>query len=250
MAFAKTSVYNKYSKSFKISVKSKKIFNNGFWLWAADMDKVNFKYLKSLGTKHLFLNSYAFTKHGTKYVENYIQKANDYGIKVHIWIQVFNNGKWLNPVKNGKINYNLINSRVSMAVKYAKIDGVAGIHFDYLRYPGTAYKYKNSVNAVNYFVKTACNKIHKIDSNLIVSAALMPEPSSMKYYYAQDVSYISKYLDVMVPMVYKGNYHAGSSWIKSITANFVKKSNGAEVWTGLQSYGSDSNVKNYLPANY
>ena len=46
----------------------------------------------------------------------------------------------------------------------------------------------------------------------------------------------------MIPMVYKGNYHAGSSWIKSITAQFVKKSNGAEVWTGLQAYRSDSNI--------
>ena len=158
-------------------------------------------------------------------------------------MQVFYNGHWLNPVKNGKINYNLINSRLSHAIKYAKLKGVGGVHFDYLRYPGSAYKYKNSANAISYFVKQATTKIHKINPNIIVSAALMPEPASMKYYYGQDVPTISKYLDVMIPMVYKGNYRAGASWIKSITAQFVKKSKGAEVWTGLQSYRSDSNVK-------
>lgn len=248
VAFAKTSVYNKCIKSFKINVRSKLMANNGFWLRGSDMDAISLKYLKSLGTKHVFLNFYAIEKFGTKHVEGFIQNASKYKIKVHIWMQVFNNGKWLNPVKKGKINYDLINSRVSLAVKYAKIKGVAGIHFDYLRYPGTAYKYKNSVNAINYFVKTACNKIHKIDSKMIVSAALMPEPSGMKYYYGQDVSYISKHLDVMIPMVYKGNYNKGASWIKSITAQFVKKSNGAKVWTGLQSYKADSNVKK-LSAN-
>ena len=242
VAFSKTSVYNKYSKTFKINVKSRLTPNNGFWLRSDEMKKVSFSYLKSLGTKHLFLNCYALERYGTKYVESYIQDASKYGIKVHIWMQVFYNGHWLNPVKNGKINYNLINSRLSHAIKYAKLKGVAGVHFDYLRYPGSAYKYKNSANAINYFVKQASTKIHKINPDIIVSAALMPEPSSMKYYYGQDISTLSKYLDAMIPMVYKGNYHAGSSWIKSITAQFVKKSNGAEVWTGLQAYRSDSNI--------
>ena len=71
----------------------------------------------------------------------------------------------------------------------------------------------------------------------------MPEPSGMKYYYAQDISTMSKHLDVIVPMVYKGNYHAGDKWIKKTTKAFVKKSNGAQIWTGLQSYKSDSNIK-------
>lgn len=163
-------------------------------------------------------------------------------------MQVFYNGNWLNPVKNGNIDYNLINSRVNMAKTYAKIKGVSGIHFDYLRYPGTAYKYTNSVNAVNAFVKQATTAIHAINKNLIVSAAVMPEPSSMKYYYGQDIATMGKYLDAIVPMVYKGNYNAGASWIKSVTQTFAKQSTKAEIWAGLQSYRSDSNI-NKLPAS-
>ena len=137
---------------------------------------------------------------------------------------------------------NVINSKGKEATKFAKIKGIAGVHFDYVRFPGTAYQYKNAANAVNYFVKKASTAIHKVNSKLIVSAAIMPEPSSMKYYYGQDVPTMSKYVDVLMPMVYKGNYNAGRSWIKSTTKTFVSQSQHAKIWTGLQSYKSDSNV--------
>ena len=69
----------------------------------------------------------------------------------------------------------------------------------------------------------------------------MPEPSQMEHYYGQDIKTMTKYLDVIVPMVYKGNYNAGASWISNVVSTFVKQSSGAKVWAGLQSYGSDSN---------
>ena len=54
---------------------------------------------------------------------------------------------------------------------------------------------------------------------------------------------MSKYMDAIVPMIYKGNYHASSKWIKKTTKKFVKQSNGAKIWAGLQTYKSDSNIK-------
>lgn len=244
-----TSIYNKVSKTYKVKVKPKQTRNNGLWLFGSDMHKVNLKTLEKYGTKHIFLNFKALELWGQSDVEKFISNAHSRSIKVHLWMQVFYlNGKWINPVKKGKINYDLINSKVKQAKKYAKIKGIDGVHFDYLRYPGTAYKYKNGTKAINYFTKTASKEIHKINSSLIVSAAVMPEPSSMKYYYGQDIPTMSKYLDVIVPMVYKGNYHAGASWIQKVTKLLVKKSNGAKIWTGLQSYRSDSNVKK-IPAS-
>jgi hypothetical protein len=88
-----------------------------------------------------------------------------------------------------------------------------------------------------------CNELHAYNSSLIVSAAVMPEPSGMKYYYGQDIATMSQYLDVIVPMVYKGNYGQSASWIKSVTEKFVSMSKGAEIWTGLQGYYSDGYVK-------
>lgn len=243
-SFAKTSLYQKTSKTYTVKVKSKAVKNNGIWLLSTDMKKVDFKYFKKIGMKHIFLNVKAIERYGKSSVESFIAEGNDNGIKTHLWMQVFyNSGKWVYPVKNGKIKYDMINKKVKEAKSYAKIKGVSGIHFDYLRFPGNAYKYKNAAKAVNYFTKKASNEVHKINSGLIVSAAVMPEPSSMKYYYAQDIPTISKYLDVIVPMVYKGNYKAGTSWIQSVTHSFVKMSKGAQIWTGLQTYQSDSNVK-------
>ena len=240
---SKGSNYEKASKEFSVKVKSKNVKNGGIWLFSYDMKNVNFKNLKKLGYNNIFLNFAAVKNYGKSYVESFIQKGLDNGIKTHLWMQVFyKGGKWIYPVKNGKIKYDVINDRIKEAKSYAKIKGVAGIHFDYLRFPGNAYKYKNGVAAVNYFTKEASKQIHKINSKLIVSAAVMPEPSSMKYYYGQDIPTMSKYLDVIIPMVYKGNYHAGTSWIKSTTSQFVKMSNGAKIWTGLQTYKSDSDV--------
>lgn len=240
-----TAVYKKSQCTYILKVKgvddgSKK---NGFWLFGSDMKKVNLETVASKGINQIFLNFYAFELYGKGEVSNFVSTARSYGIDVHIWMQAFYKGGWISPVdSNGKYKYSLFNSIIKQAKEYASIDGVAGIHFDYLRFPGTAYKHTNGVAAINYFTKKACSELHALNPDLIVSAAVMPEPSSMKYYYGQDIPTLSKYLDVIVPMVYKGNYGQGTSWIKSVTAKFVSQSNGADVWTGLQGYASDSNV--------
>ena len=242
--FAKKSPYNKASKTFSIKVKPKQARNNGLWILSTDMKSVNFKTLQKYGTKHIFLNFKCIERFGKTYVESWVKDAKSHGIKVHLWMQVFYTvaGGWVNPVKNGKINYKFINSKVKEAKTYAKVKGVAGIHFDYVRYPGNAHHYKNSVKAVNTFVKKATTAVHKVNKKLIVSAAVMPEPSSMKKYYAQDIPTMGKYLDAIIPMVYKGNYHAGTKWIKSVTKTFAKQSKKAKIWTGLQTYKSDSKL--------
>jgi len=242
--FAKTSTYNKASKTFSIKVKPKQARNNGIWLLSTDMQSVNFDTLQKYGTKHIFLNAKCIERFGKTYVETWVKDAKSHGIKVHLWMQVFytSAGGWINPVKNGKINTKLINDKVKEAKTLAKVKGISGVHFDYVRYPGNAYQFKNSVKAVNSFVKKASNAVHKVSKKLIVSAAVMPEPSGMKTYYAQDIPTMSKYLDAILPMVYKGNYHAGTKWIKSVTKAFVKQSKKAKIWTGLQTYKSDSKL--------
>lgn len=241
--FAKTSTYNKASKTFKIKVKPKQCRNNGFWLLSTDMKTVDFNKFQKLGTKHIFLNAKAIERFGKSYVESWIKTAKSHGIKVHLWMQVFyKSDKWQNPIKNGKVDYTLLKTKVNEAKTLAKVKGVAGIHFDYVRFPGNAYKYNGAVKAVNYFVKHATSAVHKVNKKIIVSAAVMPEPSSMKKYYAQDIPTMGKYLDAIVPMVYKGNYHAGDKWIKQVTKTFAKQSKKAKIWTGLQTYKSDSKL--------
>ena len=244
-SFKKTSPYLSSSGSCKIKVKSPMGKGNGYWLWSSHMKNVNLKSLSKKGTKQIFLHVHAIAQYGKGSVVSFIKKAHKYGIKVHLWMQIgYSGGKWVSFVDdNGKIKYSFLNKKISEAKRYAKIKGVDGVHFDYIRYGGTAHKHPHAIESINYFIKKASAQIHKIKPNCIVSAALMPEPNMMHYYYGQDVPTMSKYLDVLLPMVYKGNYHQTRSWIKSVTNTFTKQSNGAQVWTGLQSYHSDDNAK-------
>ena len=243
--FAKTSLYEKSSKSLTLNVKTlSKCANNGYWLFGYNMKNVDLDKLAKTSTKHIFLNFAALEKHGKSAVETFIADAKKKGISVHIWMQIFyTGGKWISATNgDGSYKYSFFNSKIDEAKEYANLKGVAGVHLDYLRFPGTAYKHANGVEAINYFTKSLCNAIHKINSKLIVSAAVMPETDSNKYYYGQDIPTLSKYLDVVIPMIYKGNYASGTSWIESTTAKFVKMSNGAQIWTGIQSYRSDDDV--------
>lgn len=243
--FTKNAPYLSSSGSYKINVKAKMAQGDGYWLWSSHMKKVNLKSLSKKGTKHILLHVHAISQYGKSSVVSFIKKAHKYGMKVHLWMQVcYSGGKWVRPInKDNTIKYSFLNKKIKEAKKYAKIKGVDGIHFDYVRFGGTAHLYKDPDRAINYFSKKASTEIHKIKPNCIVSAALMPEPSMMHYYYGQDVSTMSKYMDVLIPMVYKGNYHQKTPWITSVTKAFVGQSNGAQIWTGLQSYHSDDNAK-------
>lgn len=244
-SFKKTEPYLSSSGSYTINVKTKIAKGNGYWLWSAHMKTLKLKKLAKKGTKHILLHVHAIAQYGKSKVKSFIKKAHKYGIKVHLWMQVcYKNKKWIKPVNSdGNIKYKFLNKKIKEAKRYAKIKGVDGIHFDYVRFGGSAHKYKKSIKAINYFVKKASIQVRKIKSKIIVSAAIMPEPKMMHYYYGQDVPTMSKYMDTLIPMVYKGNYHKPRSWIKSVTKTFVKQSNGAQIWTGLQSYHSDHNAK-------
>ena len=244
-SFKKTSPYLSSKGSHVIKVKAKMAKGNGYWLWPMHMKSLNLKALASKGTKHIFLHAYAISAYGKSSVESFIKRAHSCGIKVHLWMQVCCVGEtWVSPVNDdGSYKHGFIKQKIREAKRYAKISGVDGIHFDYVRFGGTAHLHKNSDEVITYFVKKASTQIHKIKPNCIVSAAIMPEPSMMSYYYGQDVPQMSKYLDVLMPMVYKGNYHQTRSWVTSVTKSFAGQSNGAQVWTGLQSYYSDNNAR-------
>ena len=242
LSFAGDNDYARYQGSARVVVTSEP-YAYGYWVRYADMYKINLQELASKGTGHLFLHERAVSAYGASEVVSWIKRANDCGIKVHIWMQCFYDGGWINPVNSdGSYKYDLFNSIINDAKYYAGLKGVSGVHFDYLRYPGTSYKYSTGTAAINYLVEHAVSAIKAVNPKCIVSAAVMPEPSSMIYYYGQDIPTISKYLDAILPMVYKGNYEKNTAWIQSTTKWFVQNSNGAEIWTGLQAYVSDDDI--------
>lgn len=242
-SFDGDSIYAPTSGSAKLTVTSEISLGYGYWVRYADMYDLDLASLSSQGTKHLFLHSYSITAYGQSSVASWIKQANNYGITVHIWMQVAYDGGWHGIAnRDGSYNYNLINSKINEAKYYAGIPGVGGVHFDYLRFGGTAYNFPNAAESINYFVSSAVSAIKAVNPNCLVSAALMPEPNNMLYYDGQDYPTLSKYLDLVLPMVYKGNYNQNTAWIQSITKWFVDNSNGAQVWTGLQAYRSDDDI--------
>ena len=246
-SFLKSGKYLSCNGSAKIKVKSKLTKDIGYWIKPYDIFKADYEKLSKNGVKHLFIHRSSFTIYGEKKVLDWIRKVHEFDIKVHVWIPTFYSSKghyFIRPsFKNGDYNKKRMNFLFKKVKHFASLKEIDGIHFDYLRYPFGAYKYKNGVKAINYFVKKATKIISKKNPRIITSAAVMGEPKGMKRHYAQDVPTISKYLDVLVPMVYKGNYRANSKWIKKTTKKFVKLSNGAQIWTGLQSYKSDRKTK-------
>ncbi|QEF93781.1 hypothetical protein FVF72_00565 [Methanothermobacter sp. KEPCO-1] len=127
-------------------------------------------------------------------------------------------------------------------LSYTNISGVGGVHLDYIRYPGNAYQAPNATNTITEIVKRISEAVRAVNPGLLLSAALMPEKSSNAHYYGQNYTQLAEYLDVLIPMAYKGNYREDSAWIQNVTSYIKAKSLNAEVWTGLQTYRSDSNV--------
>lgn len=197
----------------------------GYWVFGKDMSKVNLNTLKNSGVTDIFLNYYAITTHGESKVLSWINKVNNNNMNVHIWMQCFYDGEWKNPAK---IN---TSSKLKEAKKYANMKGVKGVHLDYLRYPGNAYKTSGGTAAITKFVK----QVREQNPKTFLSCAVMPEDDS-KYYYGQDIDALGKVVDAILPMQYKGNYEAGTNWLASTTKSFSKK---ATIWSGLQTYKSD-----------
>lgn len=200
----------------------------GYWVFGKDMENVNLKTLSNNGVTDIFLNFYAFTAHGESKVLSWIKSANTNKINIHIWTQCFYDGEWHNPKTTN------LTAKLKEIKKYANLDGVTGVHLDYLRYPGNAYKTEGGADAITNFVKT----VRSQNPKTFLSCAVMPEQSD-KYYYGQDIDALGKIVDAMIPMQYKGNYEAGTTWLESTTKLFASK---ATLWSGLQTYKSDNDT--------
>lgn len=198
----------------------------GYWVFGKDMYNVNLETLKKNSVTDIFLNYYAFEVYGKTKVVAWIKKAKAQKINVHIWVQCFYNGNWINP-KTANLS-----SKLKEIKGYAAIEGVKGVHLDYLRYPGNAYKTSGGADAITAFVK----KVKSQNPKTFLTCAVMPENEDDKKYYGQDIPALGKIVDAVIPMQYKGNYSSGTSWLQATTKYFSKY---ATVWSGLQTYKSD-----------
>ena len=178
----------------------------------------------------------------------FITKFAGTGIKVYAWVEAFKdfNGVWFNPGTNTTLENQIIKDITSIATNY----NVNGVMLDYLRYPGTAYKYPTATANVDYFASVIKNNINTINgknitgkNKILLSSTLMPEDANNSYYYGQDYNLLSNYLDFLSPMIYVGNYNEPASWIGTTVKYIESHDNGKPVVAILETYGSDANPK-------
>ena len=199
--------------------------------------------LKAEGITDIFVYT---TRADPKALGPFITKFAGTGINVYAWVVSFKdfNGVWFNPGSNSTLENQIIKDITSIATNY----NVNGVMLDYLRYPGTAYKYSTATANVNYFAAEIRNKINIINNQnitgkhkILLSSTLMPECSTNNYYYGQDYSQLSKYLDFLSPMIYVGNYNEPASWIGTTIQYIKSHDNGKPVVAILEVYSSDKN---------
>lgn len=218
----------------------------GYWINSGpdELHNIDITSLKNAGITDLFILTYKEDPDGT--LKPFLDAFSGSGIRIHAWITCFKdqNGNMFDPDSNPDLMTNLTDKITFIAANY----NIDGIHLDYVRYPGTAYQHPNSTTTVTNFVKNISIILKTLNQQAVpgkpyiyLSAALMPELGSNAYYYAQDYVQLSNYLDILIPMVYKGNYNQNPAWIGTCTSYIAQHANGKPVVIGLQTYRSDNN---------
>lgn len=226
------------------TLKSQYLNSKGYWVWSSYASTINIASLKNQG----FTDIYILTKGsaGKLYysaLQTVINKAKGTGVRVHAWIVCFKDDSksstgWIDP-KNVEYQNYLLNIITTITKNY----NVNGIHLDYVRYSGLASKNRAAYQqtphgaiTITDFVSKVYQKVKSIKSYVAVSAVLKAEIAASREYYGQDYGEMAKYLDLMIPMIYKSSYGKDTAWIGKTTKYIVEKSNGTPVLAGLENY--------------
>lgn len=200
----------------------------GFYLWNQDMEELNLDKINNV--TDIILSEASYTN---PHLHDFIEKAATMNIRVHAWIQCLkDNDGWHQPNPQTQ-------TRIIQKAQKAMNLGFQGVHLDYIRYPGTAYKYRDAAGQIENILRGVYGRLKTTHTNIFISAAVMPEMQTNFYYYGQDYKRMGQWLDAIIPMAYKGNYKAGRNWIQKVI-EYIRNETNAQVWAGLQTYRSDS----------
>ncbi|MCR5519478.1 MAG: putative glycoside hydrolase, partial [Bacteroidales bacterium] len=98
------------------------------------------------------------------------------------------------------------------------------------------------VGAIDEFCRQASEKLKAINPDLILSAALMSERGSERYY-GQHPESMGQYIDILVPMIYLHSSGYSYGTCVGIANYFAQHGSPALCWAGTQTYtGSGSGL--------
>ena len=226
--------------------------HNAVWLWSTYMsewmenDCKIMKEVKALGYDHILLNYSAFDNN-PKTAKQFIEDAEECGLAVHAWIQCFHTSAgWISPVDDETHTYkqDVFDDIIAHAKSYIEDFGVKGLHLDYIRFGGKAYTHNYGDVTAEGAVTEFCRQIRAFadtyDEGIVLSAALMAEDEQSDiYYYGQNMYEMGKYMDILMPMIYRYQENGisyGDSWCQKMASMFAGNNGIAECWAGMQTY--------------
>lgn len=226
--------------------------NIALWVPQSATNTVDLEALCKLGYGQIFLHEYAFKNYGTEKVMSLVRQAESLGQRLHIWMQCFwwNETGWKSPVidRSGttpaSYDQALFSEIINRAKPYVNA-GVHGVHFDYVRFAGTAPKHNfpqdgvTAVGAITEFCRQANVTLKGLNPDLVLSAAVMGEKAPQNSY-GQDIAQMSSYLDAFLPMAYISSYNYGPTTNASVAQWFKDKAGTRKVWHGVSTYDSNS----------
>lgn len=225
----------------------------GLWVRQSSTNSISVDSLCRLGIGHILLHEYAFKNYGAAKVSSICQQAHERGMKVHIWLQCFwwnDDIKWRSPVIDrvgdtpARYDQDLFNDILNRALGYMD-SPIDGIHFDYIRFGGTANKHNfpedgiTGIGAITEFCRQAYTKLKGKNSGIILSAALMGERNAQAYY-GQDPQQMTQYIDILMPMAYISSYNYSSSTNVAVANWFADRAGDKQVWHGISTYDSNT----------
>jgi hypothetical protein len=229
----------------------------GLWMWSSSLGSANWADLASKGIGHVLLNEAYFTSHSDGEIRTLVEQAAAAGVIIHVWQQCFySNGEWISPVDDSVPRYKqeVYDEIIRRALHYIDL-GIKGIHFDYIRFGGTGMKHDfpekgiTAVGAITEFCRQVSEAVDKVNKHVILSAALMAEGASGIPYYGQDPAQMGKYIDILMPMIYRYSANGGNrgaNWAINMANYYADNSSGAEVWPGTTTYDIPGATENTL----
>lgn len=231
--------------------------NYAVWIRQSDINNVDFDGLVDAGVNNIIVHEYIFNTdiHSVSEAVNFLSKARQYDIKIHIWMQCFwwKDLGWSNqvidPIDGEPARYNtgLFDEIISRGISYLNSYGdyIDGIHLDYIRFGGTAHNHDfpeqgiSGEGAINEFCKMACEKLKEKKENLILSAAVMGE--FQLDVYGQNPAQMSNYIDVFMPMAYISSYGYSDNQNAELAEWFKSQVGNKQVWYGISTYNRSQN---------
>lgn len=227
--------------------------NIALWVPQSATNTVDLEHLCKLGYGQIILHEYAFKNYGTEKVRSLVRQAESLGQTLHIWMQCFwwnDSIGWRLPVIDrvgdtpAAYNQAMFDEIINRAKPYVNA-GVHGIHFDYIRFGGTAQKHTfpedgiTGVGAITEFCRQANVTLKGMNPKIVLSAAVMGEKAPQNSY-GQDISQMSSYIDAFLPMAYISSYGYGPTTNAGVAQWFKDKAGIRKVWHGVSTYDSNS----------